>query len=539
VLFRRFTPNHAPGLNLLKIDDRCWPPLIGLGVASAAACLAVSALRFGTLAFHSDVVETTGGEGPCIYGIWKVARGFSLYEDPDKGNYALTLYNYLFYYAYGLPLKAALDTGHAILLWGRFISMFAAVAGAIGEWMFIRDLARGNWSPTKGFLSACLCIPIWLGPLAGWYPFSNRPDMLALAFVAWGLFSYWRGISTEQVWLAVAGSLFFFLAWSVKQSAVWIFAGLLMYLALSRPKMVHVLALVLPFSFLASAALGLGSAVYRHNILWAPSISRFGLAILARNAVLALASDPFAWMFCGVFILVGRKAMFLRIFGARAWSLFWSMACVTLLMCSLACAKDGSSQNHFLEAAVALSAFAIAALITVARTAPSLIRVSALALLLATAVLPTLQALFPWGLDSRLGWHSLRITNAADLARRHFAAGLKRLPKPIFTDDDIFAMPWYSTDDHHPAFSIDHVFYDEAQRQGKLKDGGIAFLVRQRYFGSLVIDADNQLLADALACGYVREGPPRSVPQAFQSWNDSSFIILLRPESGRCLPVQQ
>jgi hypothetical protein len=462
-----------------------------------------------------------------------VARGFRLYEDPDKGNYALTLYNYLFYYAYGIPLKAAADTGHAILLWGRLASMFAAAGGAMGEWMFIRDLARGNWSPTKGFISACLCIPIWLGPLAGWYPFSDRPDMLALAFVAWGLFFYWRGISTEKLWLAVTGSLFFFLAWSVKQSAVWTLAALLVYSVLSRPRLAHVTALVLPFSLLTGAALGLGSAVYRHNILWAPSISHFGLDILLRNAVLALASDPFAWMFCGVFILVGRKAMFLRTFEERAWPLFWAMACVMLVMCSVACAKDGSSQNHFLEAAVALNAFAIAAMITVSRTAPSSIRVSAIALLLATAVLPTLQAVFPWGLDPRLGWHSLRITNAADLARRSFAVDLKHLPKPIFTDDDIFAMPWHSTDDHYPAFAIDHVFYDEAKRQGKLKDGGIGSLVRQKYFGSLVIDADNQLLSEALSCGYIREGSVRSVPQAFQSWNEANFVILLRPESVR------
>jgi hypothetical protein len=91
-------------------------------------------------------------------------------------------------------------------------------------------------------------------------------------------------------------------------------------------------------------------------------------------------------------------------------------------------------------------------------------------------------------------------------------------------------MPWYSNDDHYPAFPIDHVFYDEALHQGKLKGGGIGSLLRQKYFGSLVIDANNELLVDALACGYVRENPTRSVPQAFQSWQNADFIVLLRTD---------
>ena len=161
------------------------------------------------------------------------------------------------------------------------------------------------------------------------------------------------------------------------------------------------------------------------------------------------------------------------------------------------------------------------------------LRGPAVALLFATAALPALQAAFPWGINGKLAWHSLRITSAADSERRAFAKKISELPRPIFSDDDIFALPWHSTGGLYPAFPIDHVFYDEAQRQGKLAEGGIVSLVRRGYFGSLVIDANDPLLPDALAAGYVRVGTDWSVPQAFQSVEKTDFVILERPSFGK------
>lgn len=47
--------------------------------------------------------------------------------------------------------------------------------------------------------------------------------------------------------------------------------------------------------------------------------------------------------------------------------------------------------------------------------------------------------------------------------------------------------------------------------------------------GSLIIEADNSLLSDALACGYVRTLEVTSVPQAVQSWRNADFIVVVKP----------
>jgi hypothetical protein len=57
-------------------------------------------------------------------------------------------------------------------------------------------------------------------------------------------------------------------------------------------------------------------------------------------------------------------------------------------------------------------------------------------------------------------------TDVAEL--RALADELRRLPKPIFTYDEIFSLPWHSSDGRYPAIVIDGTLHGIAQREGLL-----------------------------------------------------------------------
>ena len=84
--------------------------LTTLAVFAALVLRVTTTIRFGTLVpFPID--------GPGLYTMWKVQRGYPMYEWPTRDFFALALYNFLFYEVYARILAViGVQTGRTGLM---------------------------------------------------------------------------------------------------------------------------------------------------------------------------------------------------------------------------------------------------------------------------------------------------------------------------------------------------------------------------------------------------------------------------------------
>ena len=71
-------------------------------------------------------------------------------------------------------------------------------------------------------------------------------------------------------------------------------------------------------------------------------------------------------------------------------------------------------------------------------------------------------------------------------AREDIERLVASLPKPLYTDDELFAQPWHATGGRYPAVMLDHVYYDTAYPRG-LVGSGVEGLFRDRYFAAALL----------------------------------------------------
>src|SRR5829696_7734242 len=98
------------------------------------ASLVIFAIRANAVVRWSHLYSTTGEEAPGIYAVWKAEHGYPVYEWPDRGDFALSLYNFGFYRFYGAVLSALGQYDARILVAGRLLTAAFVVAGIGAQW---------------------------------------------------------------------------------------------------------------------------------------------------------------------------------------------------------------------------------------------------------------------------------------------------------------------------------------------------------------------------------------------------------------------
>jgi hypothetical protein len=408
---------------------------------------------------------TEGREAPAIYGIWRVLHGHALYEWPNQPPFSLTLYNFGFYRAYAAVFGFFGVDGEGLL---RAPRLLTALGGVVGAVVFVDVAARLRrpqdalgWTALIG-----LSFAIWFGTqFASWWSFSVRPDLWAAALALLALRFGLSALLVRRVRPLVIASLLFYVAWSFKQSTVWMFAGLVLAFGFRRDLRSAVL-LAAPCASLMLATLALGSDEYRFNLLTAPAASAFSSALLLN--VLARAVPQNCWVFAGYLAVLAAGTGPLR---ARLRALaperraLTVVALVGVTFGVAALGREGSNKNHLFEGYVASALVSWAALGELGGTGA--VRRWRLAAVL-TLLIPF--AVFPWAQLARpnaLGRTVLCTPDdGAELAR--LAEAVARLPKPLYSDDEIMSLPWHSTDGRYPALVLDGTWYGIARREGLL-----------------------------------------------------------------------
>jgi hypothetical protein len=464
-------------------------------LAFFALNLAVYLVRILSVWRYGDLFSPTAVEAPMIDSVWRCMSHKSVYEWPFTFPFSLSLYNYLFYsvYAVALRLMGAWDAG--ILTWGRQFTLLFALAGGLAQWRLVRALL--NLRGLRSALSLALAMGLWLSTsLVKYWALVIRPDMAAAALV---MIALWVIARQPRFCFAYAGVLLY-LAWAFKQSVVLAFAGLCLWLLLNkRWRDLAMLASV--FAVLVAATLLLGTPAYRFNILVAPGIIpgfTFDLPWIrhAFNSGVTAVSLNLYWV-AAPFVLARASGDVRRISSAIQPLLI--VFAVALMAGLAAMGKVGGTSNYLFEAFAAGSTL----LQLIVFTAPGWLVTS---LVLFGCVQPAVQLV-----GTAIGYHHpgkhdrTQIATAAEYADAvALRTRLSSMQRPIFTTDEVFALPWNSTDNGAPALVIDPNF-QQAARTREL-NGGIEGMLQRGEIPTVMLAAGDLVYLQSLNPSYKKTG---------------------------------
>jgi hypothetical protein len=443
---------------------------------------------------YGDMFSTGSGEFLVEYAVWKGMHHLPVYELALNYPFSLALYNFLTYklYAFVLSSIGAWDGG--ILVWGRYLTALFAVVGAVAQWRLMQD--RLKLRGPLSLLSLLFALGMWISTsMMHYWALTVRPDLPAVAMVMIAL-----GLVVRQPRFGFAlAAVFFYLAWAFKQSVVLTLAAVCLWLLFhKRWRPLFVLASV--FFVLTAATLLLGTSEYRFDVLTAPRLikSAFSLPILWRAAGRPVLTNLY-WLVAPVALLLaaGRRRMDSTV------RLATTVLVLALLGGLAGMGTTGGAENYLFEAFVAGSIlFQIAAFSVPTRLVSSL--------LLIGCVQPALQlAVIPLGRDI---FGTVRLATASQYANAQAVqAELATLRKPIFTPDQTFSLPWFSSGDQAPALVIDHLFQEGAAQ--RLERGGLVGLLRRGDIPTVILDRGSKYEKDLNPCytktgAYLHQGVP-------------------------------
>jgi len=328
------------------------------------------------------------------------------------------------------------------MTWGRPLTTVFVIVGAIAQWKLVQ--AHLTLRGARSILSLIFAVGLWFcASIVRYWAITIRPDIPAIALV---MIALWLVVRQPRFGFAYAG-VFFYLAWSFKQSVVLSLVGVCLFLLFhKRWRELTVLASV--FAVLAAVTILIESPEYRFNTFVAPRLISWDIAWALQIAPKSLIANAY-WILAPIALLlaagtrrVDNTVRMLTIILAVA--LAGGLAGMT---------KVGAWDNYLFEAFVAGSTMLqIAVFAATGRLVNTL--------LLFSCVQPAIQLAAPQSGTHRHALGTIGIATAAEYADAvALRDRLATMKKPIFTTDEIFSLPWFSTDNGAPALVIDPLFH--------------------------------------------------------------------------------
>jgi hypothetical protein len=402
--------------------------------------------------------------------------------------FSLSLYNYGFYFVYAGLFRLLDWWGAEMLTYGRMLTAGFAALGAVAQWNVVKaKVEMGRYK----YLCLALCFGLWFGTsMARWWTLTIRPDIPALALVMVGLVWLVRMNGAEG---AAGAGAFFYLAWTFKQSSILIAAACILYMFFSRRRAAIVMLAVMASGIIATY--WLGTPTYRYSVFVAPRIVPFFSAAHA----FGMLKQPLlanAFVFIPALALLARPwAKRLRAFEIK--DLLRIATVVSFLGGAVGMGKAGATDNYLFEAFFAGSALLLIEIFeNPARRAVILF-----------LILGSIQPLAQLGANllGRQGFGTIEIATGGSFSQAEKTRQrLSTLPKPLLTTDEVFSLPWNSSNNSYPAFVIEPAF--QAAAAGKPEQGVPRALISGRECPSLMLKVRDVDLSDLLNAGYRKIG---------------------------------
>jgi len=451
--------------------------LVGMLLGVALMLVRIS----NTLDFNEALqLVTSGAEWESMFAVWKVINGQQLYNDRLDIPYNAVVYNWLFYNAYAAFTGVSL---HLLALgdeWlptiGRFFTLVAVASGSSGAYLVFSQLFKNANIWTRIY---CFAFAVYLttGPLIGWWAFTLRADIWAMALEIIAVAVFLRHYRSRPIVTVLMVALICYAAWSFKQINIFAIGATGLFLLL-RQDWKSLFILSVATLFLWAATLLIGGAPYREAILFSDFTIVFAMSKGMFNLTSLASKTSPSLVLLGVlgvtFILSSESRR--KFIDDDALVLACCGILIALLIAVPASFQTGAADNYYFS----LSFF------------------MALAAVAGSAIL-TRDGSFPkfTGYASIFGWtiHMFAIVlvlggyqGVTDLRKQHVdhMAGkqcLDKLPRPLFTNDSYYTLPWM-TPGNEP-FPISFQYLVERAAGKDFKHGGIGGLIGQGYFKAL------------------------------------------------------
>ena len=480
--------------------------LLSAAILLALLNLAVFLRRALSLLSAYDLIGGEGAEASSSFAIWRVLHHFALYTQPTRPPFQLTFYNFGFYHTYAAALAAmGIDDGK-ILLVSRCITLVFAALGAITYYrlalMLTSPEARSPRTFDRVFI-VCMAITVWFGTnFIAWWPLCIRPDVGSWFLATLGLSLYVKAYRAESVGAAFVASCAFVGAWTFKQSTVLMFVGVVVHVALVQRNRQLFFAIVAPFATLVGVSLLAGGAAYRFSLLRTPTVGFWQARQMFEISTRISLQNAFVWL--GPVFTTWRWAAARRRGAAPAMPseqklLLLSFA-IAFALGTFALGRAGSNKNHVAEAYLLGSLMSTHVVLGLVRDGNH--RQLGLATLLALIpmeLFPVAQLVWP----NRFGVTSLLPTPEAREQRAALARFVRAAPKPVFIEDEVFSMPWYSSlPDGAGAMVMDGLWYALAQNAHIIEDGGVERMIREGCFKTVVFQNGTARIRDVVPQDY-------------------------------------
>lgn len=292
---------------------------------------------------------TTGSEDISVFNFSRMRYGDPVYVDCFEYPYRASLFNWCFYWLYGLVVAVVNPSELMLPLVLRLVTLAWALAGCVALVRFLRQPEPGADATLPIWTTVSLSLVTWFGLMMGWWTLTARADVPAVVCEFLGLVLVARGAGRLSLPRALAAGALFFLAWSFKQSAVFIFAGTMLALLLRR-EWSNVVRVAGVFVVLVAVVLLCAPRAYFINLFEAPALA----PLVAEQLGEVLYWSVLSWLplpFLGIaaFLLCLNGAERLALLKSRPGFLLAVVIVVTLTVNILATRRRGSSGNYLFE----------------------------------------------------------------------------------------------------------------------------------------------------------------------------------------------
>jgi hypothetical protein len=452
--------------------------LTSLTVVTALLCLLLAGLRIAaeTSFPHPKHRPTSGLEEEALFSIWKVTQHEPVYADPFQIPYAISYFNWLFYALYGFAGMFALNILQLDGGWLPTVTRSLSLGLTIGCVYAFYEVARqgqlwpARWNQRQRVSLATIAV---FNPLFGFFNFTTRPDAGALFFELVGLalvLRYLRLGNKRRIILVLA-AIAFYAAWSFKQSAVLALGGVSLWF-LMRRRFFDLFVLAGVSVALYLPAFWIGGPNYFYALIKSQTHCAFQFSIVLGNFARACGKSPclpLALIFATVAALDRNKPRGAGLGGPIPIVFFFSFIGAAVMSM-----KVGASDYYCLGPCLVGLLWLIGwcATPSPSRWPERSILAGVCLQLVAVAIVLTGKA----GV----------IRDPAEQDRHErLAQELAHRPGPVLISERFANLPWIQQKPPHFVYAYTY-YFDRAAGQ-TYAHGGLAGLIRQHYFKTIVL----------------------------------------------------
>lgn len=458
----------------MSLSGRRHLLLAAMAVAVVAALCIMSLRTISAISFERPLmVVTSGAEEEALQGVLRAMEG-NTYVDPNKIPFSASYYNWAFYTLEAKVITQASKAFNLETAWIPTIGRLLAMSSAVLCWLAALACLRRVSPSTNGaqrLHDHLLALWLGFGPLVGWWGLSINVELWATLCTMLASLAL-LALYPRRPLLAVAlASLFSVLAWSFKQSYIFVPMALGMILLIRRDwkgmaitVLVHLAGVILP--------LALGSPEYRNMMLaWRSSgFSMFQFQQVMFNVPTKIL--PLLLVPIGLPPLL-RQWRALRDDLPLMLGLCGVIACLPLIPAS---AKIGAAENYFFPAAFFLAIISTRVVRSLAEHR--------------WPAWPTLGLAGVWAVQGAAciavlaGYGGVTDVRNVDARYRSQRPCVADLPAPMFALDNYLSLPWMHAGGPH--FIMAYQYRVERINGQAFEGGGIGGLIQQKYFRSIV-----------------------------------------------------